>query len=347
MTDTFELHIDSLFRKRYLRNNKRGGLKHLRCFPECLSTGHHASGFCGHRVIVSTFSDVPLPANAIVVARFSFADDSLPTKGAVNLNQNGVVEKRKIFDQIRKRERPIADFVQATMVRAENTGANGRVKTVFHMEPPSWHYGWRSSKHTKDMKHRMYVYLLLPEGTENFMCVALDKSTEFKLSSSKRAKEGQEPKNQHLLITPEESSESIRQAAANSLKKRRRKRQKIAHPKIETPDRKHTKKEKTHDDQTQHMWTDIPVENDSEDEVDFMELEYPDTLPIDINPQTTARDAGRDYDHLKPLQVHQEDILLEFLGWPKSLQDVTQDEGTDVKLNDVGSDFIDPSLFFG
>merc|ERR1712166_802529 len=31
----------------YVRNNKRGGLKNLRCFPRCLDKGHNRNGFCG------------------------------------------------------------------------------------------------------------------------------------------------------------------------------------------------------------------------------------------------------------------------------------------------------------
>ena len=34
----------------YVRNNKRGGLKNLRCFPHCLPGGHNPLGFCGSSV---------------------------------------------------------------------------------------------------------------------------------------------------------------------------------------------------------------------------------------------------------------------------------------------------------
>jgi len=34
----------------YVRNNKRGGLKNLRCFPHCLPEGHNPLGFCGSSI---------------------------------------------------------------------------------------------------------------------------------------------------------------------------------------------------------------------------------------------------------------------------------------------------------
>lgn len=343
MSGSYKLQLNSLFRERYLRNNKRGGLKHLRCFPECLPTGHHASGFCGHRVVVSVVSKSPLPNDVLVVARFSFADNPLPSSAAVDLTQNVSVEKGKVLKNIRRREQPIADLIPATKLKEEVMPESGSVKTVFFMEPPSWHYGWRSSKHTKDVMHRLYVYLLVPKGAKSFVCVADDKSSPFKLSSSKRARDGQEPVNQHLLVTSEESAASIRDAKARSVTKRQRKRRKVGKVKITSTGLAKIPKTTAREEKVQEkMWDNITVPSDSAHEDEFMGLEYPDTTPIDIHPRATA-DGTVDYDDLKPLQVHQEDILLEFLGWPKSLQDLTQDS----KLNEINTDFIDPSLFFG
>ena len=52
-------------------------------------------------------------------------------------------------------------------------------------------------------------------------------------------------------------------------------------------------------------------------------------------------------DDMKPLPAHHDDILLEFLGWPKSLQDLGQDDGNGFKSNEPNTDFIDPAFFFG
>ena len=56
----------------YLRNNKSGGCKHLRCFPHCLEHGHVANGFCG----APLYSDLVLnnekmtQHNFVAVAQF-------------------------------------------------------------------------------------------------------------------------------------------------------------------------------------------------------------------------------------------------------------------------------------
>ena len=49
----------TLCKTAYIRNNKRAGLKNLRCFPHCLSLGHHPLGFCGSCV----YTRVWLPSN--------------------------------------------------------------------------------------------------------------------------------------------------------------------------------------------------------------------------------------------------------------------------------------------
>ena len=38
------------FKPSYLRNNRRGGQKNIRCFPTCSADGHKSAGFCGQAV---------------------------------------------------------------------------------------------------------------------------------------------------------------------------------------------------------------------------------------------------------------------------------------------------------
>ena len=71
----YHLTVTSLCRGHYLRNNKRGGLKNMRCFPECLQAGHHSKGFCGHRVTAVCNSERPLPNGTILVGSFVTWDD--------------------------------------------------------------------------------------------------------------------------------------------------------------------------------------------------------------------------------------------------------------------------------
>lgn len=43
--------------KSYVRNNKAGGLKNVRCFPTCLDRGHNQHGFCGRSVDIRVTCD--------------------------------------------------------------------------------------------------------------------------------------------------------------------------------------------------------------------------------------------------------------------------------------------------
>ena len=58
----------SKVRKAYMRNNKSGGVKHLRCFPHCLEHGHVANGFCG----------APLFADLVMVKEEVVGQKDLP-----------------------------------------------------------------------------------------------------------------------------------------------------------------------------------------------------------------------------------------------------------------------------
>ena len=49
----------TLCKSAYVRNNRKGGLKNLRCFPHCLTGGHSPRGFCGS----SIYARVWLPPN--------------------------------------------------------------------------------------------------------------------------------------------------------------------------------------------------------------------------------------------------------------------------------------------
>ena len=209
------LELLSLCRDQYLRNNKRGGLKNLRCFPECLPSGHNPSGFCGHQVNVIARSKDPLPESAMIVARFSVEDDDLPSDDSLTLKPNGKIVKQQLVSRTRSRKFPLKEFFGATRVGASVAtvaGAERQHETTFVLKPTSWHYGWRSSKHTKNQKHRLYLYLMLPpkkRGGRMFY-VAKTETTPFSLASSKRARTGHQPAAQHLAVTEEEIAAGVR-----------------------------------------------------------------------------------------------------------------------------------------
>eukprot|EP00944_MAST-04C_sp_MAST-4C-sp1_P013071 g13071.t1 len=211
--EEYEVRIGSLFRDHYLRNNKRGGLKNLRCFPECLPIGHNPKGFCGHSVTATVCSNDYLPANSLLLARFSTRDDPLPEPSSLSLVVGSSYSVSRIKSRIRDKEDPLKEFVISEKVLEENLSDSGRVKTTYVFAPTSWHYGWRSSKHRKHQMHSLRIYLFITLKSKQLTLMAQTKSTDFAISSSKRAKGGQEPTQQHL------SASKFR--AAGPTKKRR------------------------------------------------------------------------------------------------------------------------------
>ena len=223
--EEFEVHIESLCRDHYLRNNKRGGLKNLRCFPECLPTGHHAKGFCGHRVAITTYSRDFLAEEALVLGRFSTRDDPLPEPDNLSLVLNNTYDAENVRQRVRDREDPLKEFVSSEKISEERLSDSHRVKTTFYFSPTSWHYGWRSSKHKKDQSHNFRVYLFTP-SVKSFGYLtlsALSKTSDFTLSSSKRAKDGQEPAQQHLSVTQQDIDDFIKATQTARENKRRKK----------------------------------------------------------------------------------------------------------------------------
>lgn len=121
---------DSVFRPLYQRNNKRGGLKNLRCFPSC-SAEHRVRGFCGRSVVVSFRNENP-NSNALSTPSTSppnsppttpSSDDSYSVPRNVtltnaaglvfNLLSNNSFEGKNIRAFAEFEEVPVGDFVEA------------------------------------------------------------------------------------------------------------------------------------------------------------------------------------------------------------------------------------------
>jgi len=46
----FDMQVTTECSSSYIRNNKAGGLKNVRCFPQCMTRGHNKHGFCGRGI---------------------------------------------------------------------------------------------------------------------------------------------------------------------------------------------------------------------------------------------------------------------------------------------------------
>ena len=98
----YHLTVTSLCRGHYLRNNKRGGLKNIRCFPECLPAGHHSKGFCGHRITAKCNSGRPLPNGTILIGCFVTWDDKRNIADAVSFQVGDEIKISELAKNTRK-----------------------------------------------------------------------------------------------------------------------------------------------------------------------------------------------------------------------------------------------------
>ena len=184
-----DLTVDTILKDEYQRNNKRGGQKHLRCFPSCCGEGgsHRTSGFCGQPVVAS-FSNLNgrLDLERIwVVASFetllakpSFDIGSVLTE----IEASALLKTKKQPTQIWYRGKRSQELVQ------------NKVQYVFNSKRKGWHYGWASNKHRGGTKHVVRVYVwerLAAEGAaheDSIVCRFVAESNPFCLVCRRRVK---------------------------------------------------------------------------------------------------------------------------------------------------------------
>eukprot|EP00516_Mucochytrium_quahogii_P004608 CAMPEP_0203761146 /NCGR_PEP_ID=MMETSP0098-20131031/14299_1 /ASSEMBLY_ACC=CAM_ASM_000208 /TAXON_ID=96639 /ORGANISM=" , Strain NY0313808BC1" /LENGTH=475 /DNA_ID=CAMNT_0050655019 /DNA_START=261 /DNA_END=1688 /DNA_ORIENTATION=+ len=171
--------IPQVFQKRYQRNNKRGGLKNLRCFPQC-SNQHKERGFCGRPVVVQVLpsENIPTTDNLICWAQF------VPVEEKFQFGVGTVLPLTKLLSIEKTKSAQLRPWMRGRVVSKElidsfpalqtgkrtklsNTlGKEGRI-FAFNMEMKGWHYGWASNKHSCNALHcfQVNVFTAAAQGT--------------------------------------------------------------------------------------------------------------------------------------------------------------------------------------
>ena len=162
------------FKEAYLRNNRRGGQKNLRCFPECSERGHSCSGFCGRAVqvnFVPNCAGCTEKKEILSLAEF-VTNGKEPTDIVVGSSfPVGVFES-----DTRDKKNSLRRFVRG--LKNEDG--------IFNYKPSCWHYRWRSNKHATDTLHFLRVVTFeIDRVTSTMTCVSLIDSTKFTLFSIK------------------------------------------------------------------------------------------------------------------------------------------------------------------
>ncbi|CAK8998408.1 X-ray repair cross-complementing protein 5 (ATP-dependent DNA helicase 2 subunit ku80), partial [Durusdinium trenchii] len=171
---------NEIFKSRYQRNNKRGGLKNLRCFPSC-GFRHKERGFCGRSVEV----EVRHPAgvhteNFMCWAEFVKKGDPQPyTVGQTVL-------RRKMETQERTKDDPVLPLVRGDRLGDKCTDTISAFE--FNKERRGWHYGWASNKHTCNAEHvlQCYVFETNLRNPSELVCRAIFQSPSFMLFCRRR-----------------------------------------------------------------------------------------------------------------------------------------------------------------
>ena len=93
-------HFMNDFKPSYLRNNRRGGQKNIRCFPACSHDGHKCAGFCGQAVKLDVTS-TNTTSNIVAVAEFVQLQTNVPqtktTAGAKKAAKKKATKKANLL----------------------------------------------------------------------------------------------------------------------------------------------------------------------------------------------------------------------------------------------------------
>ncbi|ETV65846.1 hypothetical protein, variant 1 [Aphanomyces astaci] len=168
---------EELFASDYIRTNKSGGLKSLRCFPHCCK-GHKKKTFCGTGLGVET----DLPDCSAVLSYFSCHGDpgSTPDKDECPVQfQVGHTYNLLDFETHVKSK----DNLFGSVFPGQRVGSSRQF--VINGDRQCWHYGWCSSRVGQKYTHCLNVYFFKVEADTKLECIDAIESDPFHITSSR------------------------------------------------------------------------------------------------------------------------------------------------------------------
>jgi hypothetical protein len=170
-----------IFKGLYQRNNKGGGLKNLRCFPSC-GLRHQESGFCGRSVQVEVYH---LSGLSTGTSGFRTWVEFVRRNDSPSFAPGEHVPLQRLQQMERSKEEPVKPLVRGERLDDKCTDTVSAFE--FNKERRGWHYGWASSKHTKNDEHALQCYVFQPTADPNQMlCRLVFQSPTFMLFSRRR-----------------------------------------------------------------------------------------------------------------------------------------------------------------
>lgn len=169
-----------IFKPRYQRNNKRGGLKNLRCFPSC-GFRHKERGFCGRSVVAEVSRPKGESGNTLYCwAEFVKCGPPVGLKVGERSSLSELVKKERSKDE------PTKPWVKGERLTEKCTDLVAVFE--FNKDRRGWHYGWASNKHTCNAEHCLQGYVLqtVSPGSDEVVCRAVFQSPRFMLFCRRR-----------------------------------------------------------------------------------------------------------------------------------------------------------------
>jgi len=172
----------------YQRNNKRTGLKNIRCFPYC-SESHIEKGFCGRPIILRVARSYRDPTPPVFAwGEFRRVDD--PRDFDVDTVIDASMMKSRTKDpKGSKADTLLAPYFEGIVEGGDKYRSSQLVKFVFNQRKKGWNYAWQASKHTAKARHAFFAYLFVKEANDSFRCVGIYVSPTFILYCRKRKSE--------------------------------------------------------------------------------------------------------------------------------------------------------------
>ncbi|KAF0692692.1 Aste57867_16245 [Aphanomyces stellatus] len=209
----FDLAQWSAFRPTYQRNNKKGGTKNLRCFPNCCNGVHAKRGFCGSPITVR-FQWLGLhgamPRIHIVAQFLPLLDSGVPAWATFTILPRSGDGGWYVGDCV--------SVENSVMVVSINTVLKG------------WHYGWVSNRHSNDTMHVLCVYALVEMPGNLVECVHQTHTPPFRVFSRRRAKDIEIRRNGGAPISGQASASTVNSVSAVVAAPKRRPSVKVARP---------------------------------------------------------------------------------------------------------------------
>jgi hypothetical protein len=135
----------------YQRNNKRGGLKNLRCFPDC-GAQHKERGFCGRSIKVAVAG---MGDETVCFGQFVRADLHADASAGLNPELGDCVP----LAELEALERSPSEVTKPFIRGEAGLSSPDSQLFEFNRKLKGWHYGWAANKHSCNAEHVFKVYV--------------------------------------------------------------------------------------------------------------------------------------------------------------------------------------------